>query len=237
MSASRIVLAGGSEFDIDTLDNAKLLATLPQGEIYVHIRALAPNEVYTVQTPRGPGDDRRARPVRDRRRRYLQPDAGDSDRRRGADQRAKSVAGCGGEPDGDDNRHRQFRRQHRPGAARCVPDRHAGARAAAAGAGGRTTAGRGADDRCPRTSANTGTWSQAPDYGQVWYPQVAAGWVPYRDGHWAYVRAVGLDLGGQRAVGLRAVPLRPLGGHQAAAGAGRLAWIPASTHRYMRRRW
>lgn len=32
-----------------------------------------------------------------------------------------------------------------------------------------------------------GTWSDNPDYGHVWYPQVAADWAPYRDGHWAYV--------------------------------------------------
>src|SRR3546814_19448229 len=33
--------------------------------------------------------------------------------------------------------------------------------------------------------AAVGTWSTAPAYGHVWYPPVATGWVPYRDGHWA----------------------------------------------------
>ena len=32
-----------------------------------------------------------------------------------------------------------------------------------------------------------GSWSPAPEYGQVWYPPVSPGWVPYREGHWAYV--------------------------------------------------
>jgi hypothetical protein len=33
-----------------------------------------------------------------------------------------------------------------------------------------------------------GNWQSDPEYGQVWYPSsVAAGWAPYRDGHWAYV--------------------------------------------------
>ena len=32
-----------------------------------------------------------------------------------------------------------------------------------------------------------GSWSAAPEYGQVWYPPVSPGWVPYRHGHWAYV--------------------------------------------------
>jgi hypothetical protein len=33
-----------------------------------------------------------------------------------------------------------------------------------------------------------GSWSDDPDYGQVWYPgDVPAGWAPYRYGHWAWV--------------------------------------------------
>jgi hypothetical protein len=32
-----------------------------------------------------------------------------------------------------------------------------------------------------------GAWQSVPDYGQVWYPQVASSWVPYREGRWAYV--------------------------------------------------
>ncbi|MBS0212853.1 MAG: hypothetical protein JSR26_06720 [Proteobacteria bacterium] len=32
-----------------------------------------------------------------------------------------------------------------------------------------------------------GNWSRAPGYGNVWYPQVATGWAPYRDGHWVWV--------------------------------------------------
>jgi hypothetical protein len=32
-----------------------------------------------------------------------------------------------------------------------------------------------------------GDWTTAPDYGSIWYPRVAVGWSPYRDGHWAWV--------------------------------------------------
>ena len=40
--------------------------------------------------------------------------------------------------------------------------------------------------------AQYGVWQEAPDYGPVWYPSgVAAGWVPYRDGHWAWVEPWG----------------------------------------------
>jgi hypothetical protein len=39
---------------------------------------------------------------------------------------------------------------------------------------------------------NYGEWSDVPDYGYVWYPtSVAAGWSPYRFGHWAWVGAYG----------------------------------------------
>ena len=31
-----------------------------------------------------------------------------------------------------------------------------------------------------------GTWSEVPDYGQVWVPHVDSGWVPYRDGRWVW---------------------------------------------------
>ena len=37
-----------------------------------------------------------------------------------------------------------------------------------------------------------GTWSQAPEYGAVWYPNdVAADWAPYRNGYWTDVGAWG----------------------------------------------
>lgn len=33
-----------------------------------------------------------------------------------------------------------------------------------------------------------GSWRADTNYGQVWYPShVAAGWAPYRDGHWAWI--------------------------------------------------
>src|SRR6267378_4665658 len=31
---------------------------------------------------------------------------------------------------------------------------------------------------------NHGTWTDVPDYGQVWRPNVADDWAPYRDGRW-----------------------------------------------------
>jgi uncharacterized protein DUF6600/FecR-like protein len=37
-----------------------------------------------------------------------------------------------------------------------------------------------------------GSWRPAPGYGNVWVPtRVAAGWAPYRDGHWSWVEPWG----------------------------------------------
>ena len=33
---------------------------------------------------------------------------------------------------------------------------------------------------------SNGTWSEIPDYGQVWTPRADAGWAPYREGRWVY---------------------------------------------------
>ena len=32
-----------------------------------------------------------------------------------------------------------------------------------------------------------GSWGPSPDYGNVWYPRVEAGWAPYHYGHWAWI--------------------------------------------------
>ena len=31
-----------------------------------------------------------------------------------------------------------------------------------------------------------GSWSEVPDYDYVWFPNVASGWAPYRDGRWVW---------------------------------------------------
>ncbi len=34
---------------------------------------------------------------------------------------------------------------------------------------------------------DNGTWRSDSNYGDIWMPRVAAGWAPYRDGHWAWI--------------------------------------------------
>lgn len=41
------------------------------------------------------------------------------------------------------------------------------------------------------TLDQNGSWEYEPDYGHVWYPQVAADWRPYYDGYWSPVPTYG----------------------------------------------
>ena len=34
---------------------------------------------------------------------------------------------------------------------------------------------------------DNGDWHSYPDYGNVWFPRVEAGWTPYHEGHWAWI--------------------------------------------------
>ncbi len=66
-----------------------------------------------------------------------------------------------------------------------------------------------------------GDWRTDPEYGAVWIPRgVVVGWAPYHYGHWVLRRALGLDVGGRRAVGFRAFPLRAMGARREESGAG-----------------
>ncbi len=69
-----------------------------------------------------------------------------------------------------------------------------------------------------------GTWTQNAEYGAVWYPtDVATDWAPYRNGYWTDVGAWGPTWVDYCALGLRAVPLRPLGVRR-----GRWGWAPGT---------
>ncbi len=177
-----IQLQGGSEFSIDRLDDHSLGATLHQGEIRLRLPSLTQGESLRVQTPRGmvtittPG-------------------------------RYDIVAG---------NTENPTRVMVYQGSAELGGSLRLGARQVAliSGADPFTTAteAAGADPfrsmaplpaaryarsaPVPHTVAQLpggaelsayGAWEPTPEYGAVWYPEVAAGWTPYRNGHWAFV--------------------------------------------------
>ncbi len=70
-----------------------------------------------------------------------------------------------------------------------------------------------------------GAWQEAPDYGPVWYPrQVAVGWAPYREGHWAWIEPWGWTWVDSAAWGFA-----PFHYGRWAFISGRWGWCPGPT--------
>jgi hypothetical protein len=183
---SRIAMNESTEFDLSTLDDSNLDGTLPQGEVFVHVRTLAPGETIAIATPRGtvtisaPGDyglstgDTEAPTMVtvlagaaqiDGTTLTLHVAAGQTATITGID----NFQGGVGPAVPDAFLTRMLARNRPPPAPRVAPPP-----VVAAMPGGEDLAA-------------VGTWRTVPQYGQVWFPPEPASWVPYRDGHWAYV--------------------------------------------------
>ena len=186
ISSSRIVIAGGTELDVGTLDPNGLQATLPQGEIYLHLRDLAQNETWSVQTPRGQitfaGAGRYDVVAGDTQNPTTVTVLEGSAQITGPGLSMQVAQGQTATINGTDS----FQGNLGP----AQPDAF-------------LTAMQQAEQPTPAPAVAPppvvaqmpggydlsayGSWSQSSEYGDVWYPQVAAGWAPYRDGHWAYI--------------------------------------------------
>jgi hypothetical protein len=185
VSNNRITLASGTEFDIYALDAAGLQGVAVQGETYLNLRDLAPNEAWSVQTPRGlvhlGGAGRYGIVVGTTDQPTLVTVVEGSAQIEGpgvslqiaANQTATitgtdTLQGSVGPALRDPFLTERLNAERPPPAPAGVPAQ------VAVMPGGSDLYGQG-------------SWAPAPDYGQVWYPPVAQGWVPYRQGHWAYV--------------------------------------------------
>jgi hypothetical protein len=185
ISDSRIALAGGSEFDVYTLDASGLQGVAMQGETYMHLRDLAPNEAWSVQTPRGlvhlGGEGRYGIVVGTTDQPTLITVLDGSAQIEGPGVSLQIAAGQTATINGTDTFQgnigpvspdafltERLNAERPPPSVASVPPQ------VAVMPGGADLYG-------------VGSWSQAPEYGQVWYPPVSPGWVPYREGHWAYV--------------------------------------------------
>ena len=190
VSASVIGMAGGTELDVATLDPNGLQSTLPQGEIYLGLRDLAPSEAWSVQTPRGlvtftgagrydvaAGDtqDPTTVTVLDGAAQISGPGfslrvaPGQTATITGTDTFQGSIGSAQ-----TDTFLADWERQPPPAS----PVSAAVPAVVAQMPGG--------DDL-----SAYGSWTQTADYGDVWYPQVASGWAPYQEGYWSDVQPWG----------------------------------------------
>ncbi|HTR16287.1 MAG TPA: DUF6600 domain-containing protein [Acetobacteraceae bacterium] len=185
VSANLLALDGTTELDLTTLDDHALVAAEPQGETYLRLANVPPGDSYTVNTPRGAVQI--TGPAR------VEIIAGDTERPTAVTVVDGTAAITGNGVSltvtarqtaflqGSDSVQATIGPMREDGFLHAMLAREEAARRRAplpAPVLGMT----GSDDL-----ADYGNWSATPTYGQVWYPRVTPGWVPYRAGHWAYV--------------------------------------------------
>lgn len=185
IGGNAVSLAPMTELDINQLDDQTFQASVSQGEIYLDLRNLNNGDSYQVATPRGTVNINQ--PGRYEVASGDQSHPGTITVLEGAAQVTGDNVNLGVGPGqmavlSDDGQGGPV--QANLNAAQGEDQLIAWARSreprmappqAAAGMTG------------TQDLAQYGSWSNSPDYGDVWYPQVAAGWVPYREGHWAWV--------------------------------------------------
>jgi len=189
LGANDVNLGSQTELDIDHLDDQTFQASLPQGTAYLNLRALSNGDQIQIATPRGTvninqpgryeifsGDQTHpstvtvlegAAQVTGDNNLNLPVSAGQTGVLRDDGQGGQVSATLAQAPAGEDELMAWARSREAPQAAPAPQE---------------TAQMTGAQDL-----ARYGSWSTSPDYGNVWYPQVAADWVPYRSGHWAWV--------------------------------------------------
>ena len=185
VGGNAINLDSNTELDIDRLDDQTFQASVPQGSVYLNVPNVNSGDTYQIATPRGTvsinqpgryqvitGDQTHpsqvivysgaAQVTGDNLSMTVNP--GQMATLTDDGQNGPVQASLNAAP-GED----QFVAWARSQEPRAAPPQAAAAMTGAQGL-----------DRY-------GQWSTSPDYGSVWYPQVAADWAPYRAGHWAWV--------------------------------------------------
>ncbi len=209
ISASRVDMASTTEFDVDQLDDHSLTATEAQGEVFLDLRDLQSGETFTVRTPRGvvtmtaagqyeiaAGDTQSPTMVT-----VLDGSAqiaGDSLSLSVPAGQTATITGSGGTGDafkgslGPQQRDTFLASELTAGvptAAEATAQATVSAHAPPSTGPCDTNTPPAAVQQMPggRQLSSYGSWQNNSQYGRVWYPQVSQDWVPYRDGHWAWV--------------------------------------------------
>ena len=195
ISSSLVAMAGGTELDVGTLDQNGLQATLPQGEVYLHLRDLAQNETWSVQTPRGQitfaGGGRYDVAAGDTQNPTMVTVLEGSAQVTGPGLSLQVAQGQTATIDGTDTFQGSVGPAQTDAFLTAMEQAEQAPPAPAAAAPPAVVAQMpGGYDL-----SAYGSWSDTSEYGQVWYPQVAAGWAPYTRWPLGLYRALGLDLG------------------------------------------
>ena len=197
----KLVLDQQTEADVDTLGDTSLEVTEPQGAIYLHVRDLPSGTTTTVTTPRGvvsvtaAGRYEIVAGDADQPTRLLVIDGaasiqvGDVAISVGPQQAASvtgsdaaSFQGSVGIGANDPFIAAELAKELPP------PPPVATTTATAAVATVAYTPPPLVQHMTGYESLQTvGQWQPSPQYGHVWYPPVQSNYVPYRDGHWAFV--------------------------------------------------
>lgn len=177
-----VALSESTELDLATLDNTQLLATEPQGELFLDLRDVPSGNVYAITTPRGTvqlggagqyeiaAGDSATPTVISVVSGAAQITSGSFSLAVGANQTATvngtdTLQGAVGPLVRDRFLSAQLGR---------LPAAPSGPPAVRYMTGSESL-------------ASYGSWQPSPQYGSVWYPRVNSGWAPYREGSWSYV--------------------------------------------------
>jgi len=186
VGASRIYLDSSTQFDVTNVDDQSFVASLGQGAVYLRISSAAGGDQYEIDTPRGAVH-------------IVQPGsyeviAGDADHPTTVMAFEGSAQVVGPDVNATVNPQQAIYISGQNPASvnqgQAQPDDFI--RFVQSEEQPYQNAGPGPQYASPEMTGyqdlnRYGQWNQDPGYGQVWYPQVDAGWAPYRDGHWAYV--------------------------------------------------
>jgi len=179
LDSSRINLAGNTEMQVTELDDDNFTATESQGEVFFTLNDVQPAQSFTLNTPGGAvnfaGDGEydvtagnASNPTSIA---VLAGSASAGGMQISAGQEGYLYAGTPGAQIGSlqqDDFMQQVLAQIAPPPPPYVPPVVAQMS--------------GVDEL-----AGYGQWQESPDYGAIWYPEVAVGWAPYQQGHWAFI--------------------------------------------------
>ncbi len=188
VSASTVVLAPATELDVATLDPRATALTLDLGEALLTLRSVPAGTGWSVATPRGTvllqGDGRYALVAGDTDHPTVVTVLSGSAQVTGPSLSVTVGAGQAATLGGTDAVTASLGPAAPDAFVQSVLAVERGVRPVALPAPVLRMTG------C-EALARTGTWSAVPQYGQVWFPPVATGWVPYREGRWSWVEPWG----------------------------------------------